>query len=74
MTRRRGPALIYITTDGTTIPVDREPVTDPRERALYRGLTARADELADQADQAETAPTPRPIGFTLTTDTQRTGD
>lgn len=73
MTRRRGPALLYVQSDGTTIPVDREAITDPRERALYRGLTARADELADAADAADTKPQ-RPIGFTLTADTQRTGD
>lgn len=50
MTRRRGPALLYITTDGTTVPVDREPVTDPRERDLYRAMAARANQIADNAD------------------------
>lgn len=72
MTRRRGPALLYITTDGTTVPVDTEAVTDPRERALYRGLTARADELADTADAAK--PSAARIGFTLDADTERSGD
>lgn len=71
MTRRRGPALLYITTDGQQIPVDREPVTDPRERDLFRAMTNRANHLADKAD---TAPAEPPFGFTLTTDTTRTGD
>lgn len=83
MTRRRttialpdGPALVYVGSwqaDGTrrVTPVDREAVQDPRERALYRALAGRADQLADSADQAEPE---RPFGFTLTTDTTRTGD
>jgi hypothetical protein len=71
VTRPRGPALLYITTDGQQVPVDREAVADPRERALYRALAGRAVVLADDADQAEPA---RPFGFTLTADTQRSGD
>lgn len=86
MTRRRttitlpdGPALVYVGSwqpDGTrqVTPVDRTAVADPRERALYRGLTARADHLADQADTDDAIGVPRPVGFTLTADTQRTGD
>lgn len=53
MTRRRGPALLYITTDGTTIPVATEAVPDPRERVLCRALLGRAATLADQADAAD---------------------
>lgn len=74
MTRRRGPELLYVTTDGTTIPVDREAVTDPRERAIYRGLTARADQLADKADTDDATGLPHPVGFTLASDTTRSGD
>lgn len=74
MPRRRGPALLYITTDGTTVPVDTEAVADPRERALYRGLTARADELADTADADAAKPSGRAIGFALDADTERSGD
>lgn len=71
MPRRRGPALLYITSDGTTIPVDRQAVTDPRERDLFRAMAARATNLAADADQAQPE---RPFGFTLTADTTRTGD
>ena len=72
MTRRRGPALLYITTDGVQVPVDREPVTDPRERALYRALAGRAAVLADTAD---TEPDDDlPFGFVATADTERSGD
>lgn len=71
MTRRRGPALLYVQPDGTTIPVDRQAVTDPRERALFRAMAARATRLADDADAG---PADKPFGFTLTTDTQRSGD
>lgn len=71
MTRRRGPALLYVQSDGTTVPVDREAVTDPRERDLFRAMTNRANHLADKADAERPEP---PFGFTLTTDTTRTGD
>lgn len=60
--RRRGPALIYITSAGDQIDVDTEPVPDARERALYRALSGRARTLADTADQAEDRPDP-PAGF-----------
>jgi hypothetical protein len=73
MTRRRGPALLYATSDGQTVPVDTEAVTDPRERALYRALAGRADQLADNAD-AEPESDGRPFGFTATSDTERSGD
>jgi hypothetical protein len=66
VTRRRGPALVYYDSAGHAHPVDREAVTDPRERAL----AGRADQLADNAD-AE--PADKPFGFTLTADTTRTG-
>lgn len=55
MPRRRGPALLYLTSDGEEVPVDREAVTDPRERAIYRALSDRATDLADAA---ETRPAP----------------
>lgn len=71
MTRRRGPALLYITSDGEQVPVDRKAVADPRERALYRALAGRAATLADEADTERPEP---PFGFTLTTNTTRTGD
>lgn len=58
MTRRRGPALIYITSTGDTVPVDTQAVPDPRERVLYRALADRATRLADTAD-TEPAPDPR---------------
>lgn len=51
--RDRGPALIYITSDGTQVDVDRQAVDDPRERALYRALSGRAADLANKADAAE---------------------
>lgn len=61
MTRRRGPALLYITSDGNTVPIDTQAVTDPRERDLYRALTARAERLADKADQTDAGPAPDPL-------------
>jgi hypothetical protein len=74
VTRHKGPALLYITSDGDEIPVDEQAVPGRRERRLYRALTAQADELADEADSADEAPAERPFGFTLTADTQRTED
>lgn len=56
----RGPALIFIASDGSKVPVDTEAVTDPRERDLYRALAARAARLADKADEADADPTPEP--------------
>lgn len=56
MTRRRGPALLYIDSAGNRHHIDREPVPDPRERDICRALTARADTLADKADD-QPAPT-----------------
>jgi hypothetical protein len=53
VTRRKGPALIYITSVGDHVDVDTEAVADPRERALYRALSGRARQLADAADEAE---------------------
>jgi hypothetical protein len=61
MTRRRSPALLYVTSTGETVAVDTEAVSDPRERAIYRALAGRAAELADKADQ--TAPDRHGTGF-----------
>jgi hypothetical protein len=58
VSRRRGPALLYITTDGVQVPVDTEAVPDARERALYRAMAQRANTLADKAD-ATPEPDPR---------------
>jgi hypothetical protein len=73
-----GPALVFVgpwRPDGSRVvtPVDREAVADPRDRSLYRALTAHADNLADKADTADALPR-SPIGFALGTDTERSGD
>jgi hypothetical protein len=73
-----GPALVFVgpwRPDGsrTVTPVDRTAVADPRDRALYRGLTAHADTLADKADADDATPR-SPIGFAVTTTTERSGD
>jgi hypothetical protein len=57
----KGPALVYVTTAGEPVPVDREAVPDRRERRLFRALAGQAGELADKADEDG----PRnPVGFT----------
>lgn len=58
-----GPALVYITTTGTLIPVDREAISERRERRLFRALAAQAGELAGQADDADEEPTKIRTGF-----------
>lgn len=58
MTRRRGPALIYIDSADTHHDIDREAIADPVERDLCRALTQRAHNLADKAD-TDTPPEPR---------------
>jgi hypothetical protein len=58
MTRRQRPALLYITSTGTTVEVATDAVADPRERAIYRALATRAGQLADQADAGESPPPP----------------
>ncbi|MGW3196279.1 hypothetical protein ACWDBD_17170 [Streptomyces sp. NPDC001118] len=52
-----GPALTYTTsqdTDGVqrTVPIDRETLTDPRERALCKALLWHALKLVEEADRA----------------------
>lgn len=61
----KGPALVYITTDGRRIPVDREQITDRRERRLLRSLLAHAGELADKADARDDDPPRHPVGFSV---------
>lgn len=61
MTRRPRPALLYRTSTGETVPVDTEPVGDPRERDLFRALATRSLRLADQADDDD-AKRPDPPG------------
>lgn len=73
MTRRRGPALVYIDSAGTRHDIARSAVTDPVERDLCRALTTRAGHLADKADH-EPEPQRAPFGYTLTADTERSGD
>lgn len=67
MTARRwptGPALVYVTTDGERIPVDREAVPGRRERRLFRALAGQAGELADKADERDEEGPKHPTGFT----------
>jgi hypothetical protein len=55
LTPDRGPQLIYTSYDPkngtvTLVPVDREPVEDPRERALCRALLHHALALLDASE------------------------
>lgn len=59
-----GPALVYVTTAGEPVPVDREAVPDRRERRLFRALAGRAGELADKADERDEDGPKHPVGFT----------
>jgi hypothetical protein len=58
-----GPALVYVTTAGGLVPVDREAVPDRRERRLFRALVGQAEELADKADTADEGGPKNPTGF-----------
>jgi hypothetical protein len=60
----KGPALVYIGTDGRRTPVDREAIPDRRERRLFRALAAQAAEVADKADTRDDDPPRHPVGFT----------
>lgn len=55
-----GPALVYVSPDGTTTPVDETPVTGPRDRALCRALLGRAGAVLDQAEEEQGK---NPVGF-----------
>jgi hypothetical protein len=58
VTRRRGPALIYIDSAGTHHDIARTAIPDPVERDLCRALTTRATNVADKADE-QPQPEPR---------------
>ena len=59
-----GPALLYVTTAGTTVPVDREALDARRARRLFRALAGQAGELADKADERDEDGPKHPVGFT----------
>ena len=55
-----GPAITYTFTDitGATLiaPVDRDPLADPRERAICKALLWRALKLIEDADREDSRP------------------
>jgi hypothetical protein len=62
MIPRRGPALVYIDSEGDAHDIARKAVQDPVERDLCGVLVGRAQRLAEQVD-AEPEPEPFRIGF-----------
>ena len=60
-----GPALLYVTSpdaDGVSrvIEVDREPVTDARERAILKGLLYHAIRLLEASEPSRGTAVSRP--------------
>lgn len=58
-----GPALLYRTTTGELVPVDRESITDRRERRFLRGCLATATEICDKADEDDKTRAKIAVGF-----------
>lgn len=69
----RGPALLYVGTDGTVTQIDIEAVRDTRERRLCRALVGAAADLGRKADDRN-GDDDEPFGFNLISETQRSGD
>lgn len=63
--RRRGPALVYVDSAGTRHDIDRQALTDPRERALCGALLDLAGNLAEQADKDDARTGPPRTGLYL---------